>query len=132
MCLCEIFRSSRPEVFCEKDVLRNFVKFTGKHLCQSLLFNKVAGGASNFIKKGTLAQVFSSEFCEISKNTFFYRTPLVAAFWFWLSIPEMNTSRKVKEWLICFYILSLMLGCLLSKKLKMFNESCYLSKVARI
>ena len=24
------------------DVLKNFVKFTGKHLCQSLFFNKVA------------------------------------------------------------------------------------------
>ena len=35
--------SSRPEVFCKKGVLRNFAKFTGKHLCQSLLFNKVAG-----------------------------------------------------------------------------------------
>ena len=33
----------------------------------------------NFIKKETLAQVFSSEFYEIFKNTFFYRTPLMAA-----------------------------------------------------
>ena len=33
----------------------------------------------NFIKKESLAQVFSYEFCEISKNTFFYRTPPVAA-----------------------------------------------------
>ena len=33
----------------------------------------------NFIQKETLAQVFSSEFCEISKNTFSYRTPPVAA-----------------------------------------------------
>ena len=33
----------------------------------------------NFIEKESLAQVFSCEFCEISKNTFFYRTPLVAA-----------------------------------------------------
>ena len=32
--------------------------------------------ACNFIKKETLAQVFS---CEFSKNTFFYRTPLVVA-----------------------------------------------------
>ena len=37
------------------------------------------GAACNFIKKETLAQVFSCEFCEISKNTFFYRTPLVVA-----------------------------------------------------
>ena len=36
-------RSSCPEVFCKKVVLRNFAKFTGKHLCQSVFFNKVAG-----------------------------------------------------------------------------------------
>ena len=33
----------------------------------------------NFIKRETQAQVFSCEFCEISKNVFFYRIPLVAA-----------------------------------------------------
>ena len=33
----------------------------------------------NFIKKEALAQVFSCEFCKISKNTFSYRTPPVAA-----------------------------------------------------
>ena len=38
-----MFRSSRPQEFCKKGVLRNFTKFTGKHLCQSLFFNKVAG-----------------------------------------------------------------------------------------
>ena len=63
-------KSSRPEVFCKKGVLRTSVKFTGKHLCQSLCFIKVAE---------TLAQVFSFEFCEISKNTFSYRTFWVAA-----------------------------------------------------
>ena len=31
---------SRPEVFCKKGVLRNFARFTGKYLCQSLFFNK--------------------------------------------------------------------------------------------
>ena len=35
--------SSLPEVFCKKGVWRNFVKFIGKHLCQSLFFNKIAG-----------------------------------------------------------------------------------------
>ena len=34
--LWHLFKSSRPEVFCKKGVLRNFTKFTGKHLCQSL------------------------------------------------------------------------------------------------
>ena len=32
-----------PEVFYKKGVLKNFTKFTGKNLCQSLFFNKVAG-----------------------------------------------------------------------------------------
>ena len=32
-------RSSRPEVFCKKGVLRNFTKFTGKHLRQNFIVN---------------------------------------------------------------------------------------------
>ena len=32
-----------PEVFYKKGAPRNFAKFTGKHLCQSLFFNEVAG-----------------------------------------------------------------------------------------
>ena len=52
-------RSSRAEVFCKKGVLKNFTKLTGKHLCQSLFFSKVAG----LIKKETLAHVFPCEFC---------------------------------------------------------------------
>ena len=44
---------------------RYSVKFTGKHLCQNLFFL-----ACNVIKKETLTQLFSCEFCEISKNTF--------------------------------------------------------------
>ena len=39
----ENIRISRLEVFCKKDVLRNFAKCTGEQLCQSLFFTKVAG-----------------------------------------------------------------------------------------
>ena len=35
--------------------------------------------ACNFAKNEALEQVLSCEFSEISKNTFFHRTPLVAA-----------------------------------------------------
>ena len=49
------------EVFFKKNgVLRNFAKSTGKHLCQSLYFNKIAGRRPD-----------ACEFCEISKNPFF-------------------------------------------------------------
>ena len=45
---CEIkiscsYRDSHRMCYIKKDVLTNFSKFTGKHLCQSLSFNKVAG-----------------------------------------------------------------------------------------
>ena len=65
-------RSSHQRCSVRKDVFRNFAKFRGKHLHQILFFNKVAGPEpATLFKKETLAQVFSSEFCEISKNTFF-------------------------------------------------------------
>ena len=74
-------RSSRPEVICEKGVLRNFAKFTGKQQCHSLFFNEVADWSLQlFIKKVTLTQLFSSEFCKIFKSTFSYKTFPVAAF----------------------------------------------------
>ena len=38
---------------------------------RAYLLIKMKVEACNFIKKGTLAQLFSCEFCEISKSTFF-------------------------------------------------------------
>ena len=55
-----------PEVFCKKGVLKNLSKFTGKHLCQSLVFNKVAGATC----KVTVAQVFPVNFAKLLKSTF--------------------------------------------------------------
>ena len=95
-----IFRSSRPEVLCKKGVQRNFAKFTGKHLCPSLCFNKSQVWGCNSIKKENLAYVLSCQFWEISKNTFYYGTPLVAAsiFLLFLSRPrhvdESSNNRK--------------------------------------
>ena len=52
-------KNSYPEVFCKEVVLENFTKFTGKHMFQSLFFDKVAGLRLATNKK-TLAQVFSN------------------------------------------------------------------------
>ena len=77
-------------MFYEKSVLRNFTKFTGKHLCQSLFYDKAAGlTPATLFKKETLAQVFSCEFCEISKNTFFTEYLLTPA-----SIRFITTSEN--------------------------------------
>ena len=59
-----LIRSSHTKM-CKKGVLKNFAKFTGKNLSQSLFFNKVAGLRQNF------------------KEHLFHRTPPVAASVLW-------------------------------------------------
>ena len=57
-------------MFRKKGILRNFAKFTGKHLFQSLFWIKLQASG--------LTQAFSCEFCKICRNTFFYKIPTVA------------------------------------------------------
>ena len=73
------FRSSYHRCSVKKAALKKFAKFTGIHLCQSLFLIMLQADAWNFIKKDTLAQVFSCEFCKIFGSTSFNRTPPVAA-----------------------------------------------------
>ena len=58
-----IERSSHRKCSVKKGFLRNFIKFTRKHLCQSLFFNKVAGPRHFFY------------------DHLFYRTPTDDCFW---------------------------------------------------
>ena len=52
-------RSSHQRCSMKKIVLRNFSKFTGKHLCQSLFLNEVAGlRPATLLKKGSGTGVF--------------------------------------------------------------------------
>ena len=73
-------KSSRPEVFCKKGVLKNLAKFTG-NLYQSttcttctrvsfLISYRPCRPAALF-KNVALVQAFSCEFCKISKTPFF-------------------------------------------------------------
>ena len=127
------FRNSHQMCSVKKGFLRNFAKLTGKHRCQSLIFNRTTGlachlwatativfwtlwniydrdffcGSSSQLSSLTeavfqrcsvkkdglikldkihrktpvpeaLTQVFPCEFFKIFKNTYCYRTPLVA------------------------------------------------------
>ena len=65
-------RSSHQRCSIRKGVLRNFSKFTGKHLCQSLFFNKVAGlRPATLLKKRLWHRCFPVNFEK------FLRTPFV-------------------------------------------------------
>ena len=44
-------RISRPNLFCEKDVLKSFAKFTRKDLCWSLFSIKLYAGSLQFYQK---------------------------------------------------------------------------------
>ena len=63
------FRSSLPELFCKKFVLRKFIKFTRKHLCQSLFFNKVAS-LKPFLKKRLWHRCFPVNFVKLLRKPF--------------------------------------------------------------
>ena len=83
-------RSSCQEVFCEKGVLRNFTKSTRKHLCQVSFLIKLQTWPVPLLKKRLWHRCFPVNFSEISKNTSFYRLPLVAA-----SDTKKETERKM-------------------------------------
>ena len=60
-------RNSHQSCSLRKGLPRNFPKFTGKYLYQSLFLLKLQTSACSFIKKEAMPQMF---FCEISKKNF--------------------------------------------------------------
>ena len=69
-------------LFCKKWFLRYFAKFTGKHLCQSLFFNKVAGVSLKFyLKKRLWHRCFPVNLLNFWEHLF-YRKPSGDCFWY--------------------------------------------------
>ena len=67
-------RSSHRSCSVRKGVLRNFVKFTGKHLCQNLFFNKVAGLPATLLKKRLWYRCFPVNFAKFLRTPFLQNT----------------------------------------------------------
>ena len=71
----EVFYNERRNpVFCKKGFLRNCIKFTGKHLCQSLFFNKVAGRPATLLKRRLWHRYFLVNFVQFLRNPFLQNT----------------------------------------------------------
>ena len=99
------FKKQPSDCSIKKGVLKNFTKFTRKHLCQSLYFDKVAccrTQACNVIKKQTPTQAFSGEFCEIFKSTFFTEHFRATA----TDISEKPFYQKYNEWWYSVWLFS--------------------------
>ena len=81
-------RSSRPDVFCKKGVLRNVAKLTGKQLCQSLYFNKVAG-----LRPATLLKQRLWHLCFPVNFAKLLRTPFLTEHLRWLRLNVYDISK---------------------------------------
>ena len=100
--IIEVLRGAKQnqllEVFYKKGVLIIFAKFTGKHLCQCLFFNKVAGVSLQLYSKRDFDTNVFLWILRIIKNTYFkehLRTTVS---------DRMNTSEFLLAfmWLIIF------------------------------
>ena len=95
-------KQSSRGILCKKGVLRNFTKFTGKQLCQSLFFNKVAGlRAATLLKKRLWHKCFSVNFVKFLRKSFY-----IEHLWWLLlgftsnnfELHEPKTGGKRKVW----------------------------------
>ena len=106
-----ISRSSRPKVFCKEGVLRNFAKFTGKPLSQSLFFNNVAGlRPATLLKKWLWHRCFPVSFAKCLRTPFFQNTSS-GCFWrVTLRYWGPDLFENVLEFVIYVIILTLTLN----------------------
>ena len=78
----------------KKVILEIFANFIGNICARVSLLIKLQASTYNFIKKETLAQVFSCNFCETFKNIFFtehLRTTVSECF------KLVDQSNKIQE-----------------------------------
>ena len=88
-------RSSRPRVFCKIGVLKYFSKFTGKNLCQSVVFSKVAGlKPATLLKKRLWHRCFPVNF-EKSLRTPFLQNTSVGFIWNFKTSPYNSNICKI-------------------------------------
>ena len=92
----------------KKGVPRNFTKFTGKHLFQSVFFNKVAGlRPATLLKTSLWHKCFPANFAKFLRtpflqNTFgqllpnFLRTPFFTEHFRWLLLKIMNNNNYLR------------------------------------
>ena len=87
-----MFRSSHQRCSLRKDVLRNFAKFTGKHLAPRRM--------QLYLKRDSGAGVFPWIFRNFQEHLF-YRRPLVDCFWLFKRW-DIREIRKFTWWLMIF------------------------------
>ena len=86
-----IVRSSHWRVLLKKGFLKNSQNSQENTCARDFFLKSCKLEACNFINKKTQAQVFSCEFCEISKKTFFTEKPRKFASVWWITFKISDT-----------------------------------------
>ena len=86
------FQKQPQDAFYEKGVLRSFTKFMGKHLCQSLFFNKVSGLA--LLKKRLWCRCFPANFVKFLRTISFTEHLWTADCFFSIGVIVLLTFLK--------------------------------------
>ena len=97
--------SSHQRCSMKKGVLRNFAKFTGKHLCQSLSFNKFAGWSTTLLKKRLRRRCFPVNFAKFLGTTFLQNTSGRLLLWQQDYLPitlDINCKMQMQHVLLHF------------------------------
>ena len=89
-------RCSRPEVFCEKDVLKNFAKFARTYLCQSLFLIKLQALGPD--TKRPWHRCFPVNFAK------FLRTSSLTEHLRWLVLSKMWLALQFSTFRVCSFI----------------------------
>ena len=102
-----IGRSSHQMYSIIKGVLRNFAKFTGKHLCQSLFFNKVVVlSPVSLLKKRLWQRCFPVNFVKFLRTHFLQKTSrrlLLFIHFFAISSVEVIKRFVFEKVCFCFW-----------------------------
>ena len=101
------FRSSHLRCSIKNGVLENLAKFTGKHLCQGLFLNKVAGLTPGTLFKKRLWRIcFPVNFGKFLRTHLFYRAPPGDCFYYfrrygkypkYFHVPQWSADKKLKK-----------------------------------
>ena len=108
-------RSSHPEVFLWKGVLKICSKFTGEHPCRSAISIKLQ---SNFCLNHTSAWVFSCKFAAHFQNTFSQEH-------LWMVASEYNKQQIFPIWWSWIFVNKTLLSNY-DIFFKKFSSTCYI------
>ena len=114
-----------PEVFCKKGVLRNFAKFTAKHLCQSLFYNKVVKKIIiNYIRKTLHLRCLTGFWINLSewRRLTWVLSQFCSNYSYWIVKSSINNDKFEGESFLSLIFLKVVnvLTFLMSKRMKQF------------